>query len=189
MSNDETIKNSLMDESKTASVGDSTSTTTTNKLIIQDEEETYVGKKVKQKRANALATTPVMSNSDQNPIFNAINAINANSSNSVTQSATNSNTIQNLSAHNSQIVQSETSRSSTNSGGRSGASSPSSGSDPRHMDAADTLMSLAHSASSTPTVESKPFPVAQLNQSAQIQSTPANIEIVRHSFSYSICFC
>lgn len=174
MSNDETIKNSLMDESKTASVDDSTSTTTTNKLTIQDEEETYVGKKVKQKRANALATTPVTSSLDQNPIFNAINA---NSKNSVTQSVTNSNTIQNLSAHNSQIVQSETSRSSTNSGGRSGASSPSSGSDPRHMDAADTLMSLAHSASSTPTVESKPFPVAQLNQSAQIQSTPANIEI------------
>lgn len=71
--------------------------------------------------------------------------------------------------------------------GASNSSSSSSISDPRHMDAADTLMSLAHSANSTPTVESKPFvptsiaSAAASAQQATLKNTtsPTNIEIVK----------
>lgn len=104
----------------------------------------------------------------------------------------------------SQSNNAENSRSSsTNSAANSpgNISNNSNSSDPRHMDAADTLMSLAHSATSTPTVESKPFPPSSSSITSstlaklqaqhdlqQQQSEPANIEIVIVIFTHIILY-
>lgn len=151
----------------------STSTSSSSSRGVNDEENSnYVEKKVKLKLNKSsgghMLNGMITANRDQTSTNNT-----NNNNSTMLMMMNNSNENSNGDAEGLLVVNGRSVGDQSHSGSNSpGSSNSSSASDPRAMDAADTLMCLAHSANSTPTVESKPFVQASSTTNAN------NIEIV-----------